>query len=45
MEMKKNSQLTDNEESEWPWTLYPPKLYFRNIPFVEKNVTIYVIGR
>lgn len=34
--------LSDNEDGEWSWTLYPPKLYLREIPFELKGDKIQV---
>ena len=33
-------ELTDDEDSKWSWALYPPKIYFRAVPYVGKDVIV-----
>ena len=34
--------LSDDEEGNWNWALYPPELYFRGIPFELKDNKIVI---
>lgn len=36
-------KLSENEEGEWSWALYPPKLYLRVVPFKAINEKIEII--
>ena len=33
-------KLIEKGDSKWDWALYPPKIYFRNIPYEGKNIVI-----
>lgn len=34
------NKLTENDECKWSWALYPPKIYFRNVPYENKAIII-----
>lgn len=34
------NELTENDDCEWNWALYPPKIYFRNVPFNDKTIVV-----
>lgn len=36
-------KLSDDEDGEWFWVLYPPRLYFKEIPFELKDDKIEII--
>ena len=36
------NKLSENENGEWSWVIYPPKLYIREVPYTEKNGNIYI---
>lgn len=33
-------KLTEDDDCKWNWALYPPKIYFRNVPFDNKAIVI-----
>lgn len=33
-------KMIEKGDSKWDWALYPPKIYFRNIPYEGKNIII-----
>lgn len=33
-------KLIEKEDSKWDWALYPPKIYFRNVPYKEKDIVV-----
>lgn len=33
-------KLTEKGDSKWDWALYPPKIYFRDIPFKSKSIVV-----
>lgn len=33
-------ELTENDDCEWDWALYPPKIYFRNVPYNGKDIVV-----
>lgn len=33
-------QVTGEDTSEWSWALYPPKIYFKGIPYEGKRIVI-----
>ena len=33
-------ELTENDDCEWDWALYPPKIYFRNVPYDGKDIVV-----
>lgn len=34
------NKMTEDDECKWSWALYPPKIYFRNVPFDNKAIVI-----
>lgn len=34
------NELTENDECRWSWALYPPKIYFRNVPFDNEAIIV-----
>lgn len=34
------NKLTENDECKWNWALYPPKIYFRNVPYENKAIIV-----
>lgn len=33
-------ELTENDDAEWGWALYPPKIFFRDVPYVDKDIVV-----
>lgn len=33
-------KLTEDDDSKWSWALYEPQIYFQDIPFEGKEITI-----
>ena len=33
-------KLTEKDDSKWNWALYPPKIYFRDIPYEGKSIVV-----
>lgn len=33
-------ELTEDDDSEWAWALYAPQIYFRDIPYEDKEIVI-----
>lgn len=33
-------KLTEEEDGEWSWALYPPKIYFRAVPYVGEDIIV-----
>lgn len=33
-------ELTEDDECEWDWALYPPKIYFHGVPYTGKEIVV-----
>ncbi len=34
------NELTEEDDCEWSWALYPPEIYFRDVPYTGKNIVV-----